>query len=259
MTISAPLIAGNWKLNHGPAETTAFLRDFLPRLAQVQAERGTVVLFPPSISLPAAREAIGAREGVLLGVQNVYWESSGAFTGEVSAPIARDAGAKIALVGHSERRHLFDETDAHTRLKIRAVLDAGLSAILCVGETLDQRESGEAHAVVERQLEAVLPEIREDEVRRLYIAYEPVWAIGTGRTASSGDAAEMHGHIRSLLVGRFPGPSSDLPILYGGSVKPDNAAELLAASEVGGLLVGGASLDPSTFASICALGAVVDG
>jgi triosephosphate isomerase (TIM) len=249
VTIRTPFIAGNWKLNHGPEEARRFFRAFLSKLDGVA---GTVAFFPPSLSLAAAAESLGRHTEVLLGVQNVFWETSGAFTGEISAPMAKEAGASLVLVGHSERRHVFGETTEDTVRKVRAVLDAGLVAVLCVGELLEEREAGAAEDVVRGQLEAVTMMVSPGEVSRFVVAYEPVWAIGTGRTASPTDAAEMHGQIRTFLQTRFGAAAAAIPILYGGSVKPENAGELLASPGVGGLLVGGASLDADAFASICA-------
>lgn len=251
MTIQTPVIAGNWKLNHGPEETRAFFRALLP---EVPADHvGTIAIFPPSLSLAAAVEVIATRTDILAGVQDVYWESRGAFTGEISAPLAHEAGAQLALVGHSERRHVFGESIEETVKKVRAVLDAELSAILCVGETIEERESGAAQGVVTGQLEPVAGTLSQMELSRVLIAYEPVWAIGTGRTASPADAAEMHLHVREVLAKHFGSAASAIPILYGGSVKQENAPDLLAAPEVDGLLIGGASLEPSTFARICAI------
>jgi triosephosphate isomerase (TIM) len=249
MPLATPILAGNWKMHLGPEAAREFFTDFLDAYPQTAGR--TVAFFPPALSLAAAREALAGRDDVLLGVQNIHWEASGAFTGEISAPIAAEAGARLALVGHSERRHVFGETPGETGRKVRAALDAGLVPVLCVGETLEQREEGAAERVVEEQLTAGLAEAGADAAA-LLVAYEPVWAIGTGRTASPADAAEMHGRIRSWLARRFGDPAGRaIPILYGGSVKPDNAASLLAASDVDGVLVGGASLDPPGFARIC--------
>lgn len=250
MTLSTPIVAGNWKLHHGPSATTAFFREFLPLLPTER--RASVAFFPPALSLPAAADALTDRADVLLGVQNIYWETSGAFTGETSASMAAEAGARLALIGHSERRHVFGESDAEVRRKIRTALDAGLDPILCVGETLEQRDSGAATEIVGMQLESALSGLTGADFDRLIIAYEPVWAIGTGRAASPDDAAQMHRHARQILVRHSDGARRTVPILYGGSVKPDNASALLAAPEVDGLLVGGASLVPAEFALICA-------
>jgi triosephosphate isomerase len=240
------VIAGNWKMNHGPAETREFLRRFRPA---VGAANPTLILFPPAISISAARELLAGSSAVELGVQNVHWERSGALTGELSAEMAAEAGAVYALVGHSERRHGFGETDAETRLKVEATGRAGLVPVLCVGETLEERVAGRLREVVSRQIDAVAGALRG----LFLVAYEPVWAIGTGRTATPSDATEAHGIVRERLaaaVGRET--ANSVAVLYGGSVKPENAAELLAAPDVDGLLVGGASLDPESFAKIVA-------
>ena len=245
-----PVLAGNWKMNHGPSDTARFFADFLNRLAP--ADDRPVVFFPPAISFAAAREALQGRPDVRLGVQNVHWEASGAFTGELSVAMAKDAGAELVLVGHSERRHVFGETSDETAKKVRAVLDGGLVPVLCVGETLDERNAGRAEAVVAEQLAPVLSIIRPDEVAELVVAYEPVWAIGTGVTATPQDAASMHHAVRERLAQAFGREAADaVPVLYGGSVKPDNAAELMSQPGVDGVLVGGASLDPGGFAAIC--------
>lgn len=241
------VIAGNWKMHRGPVEAAAFFDalnlDGIP-------EEHRLLIFPPSVSLTAAAEAPGRDPRVSLGVQNVHWEDEGAFTGEVSAGMARDAGASYALVGHSERRHVFGETDEETSLKVAAARRAGLIPVLCVGETLDERRAGKVDEVVLRQLGAALERLRADE-GWFMLAYEPVWAIGTGETATPSDAADAHGTLR-LRLGEVLGEAraADIPILYGGSVKPGNAAELLAAENVDGVLVGGASLDPASFAAI---------
>lgn len=251
MPLRTPILAGNWKMHLGPSDTEAFFEAFLAR----HPERGdaTVIFFPPSLSLAAALRAAAGRSDVRFGVQNLYHEPAGAFTGEVSAPIARDAGAEFALVGHSERRHVFGETVPETARKTRAALEADLLPILCVGETLVERRDGRAHAVVTDQLAGVLDGLPQADIGALLIAYEPVWAIGTGETASPQDAADMHHHIRTDLVRRVGDEAAaKIPILYGGSVKPDNAAELLGADQVDGVLVGGASLKPHDFAAICA-------
>jgi triosephosphate isomerase (TIM) len=245
-----PVLAGNWKMNHGPSDTARFFADFLNLLEP--ADDRSVVFFPPAISFAAAREALQGRPDVHLGVQNVYWEASGAFTGELSVAMAKDAGAELVLIGHSERRHVFGETSEETARKVRTVLDGGLVPVLCVGETLDERQADRAEAVVAEQLAAVLAIIRPDEVAELVVAYEPVWAIGTGVTATPRDAASMHHAVRERLAQAFGRQAADaVPVLYGGSVKPDNAAELMSQPGVDGVLVGGASLDPNGFAAIC--------
>ena len=245
-----PILAGNWKMNHGPAETARFFADFLAMHAP--ADDRTVVFFPPAISFAAAKEATQGRPDVRLGVQNVHWEASGAFTGELSVGMAADAGAELVLVGHSERRHVFGETSAETAKKVRAVLDGGLTPVLCVGETIAERRAERAEAVVAEQLEPVLAVLAAEEIGDLVVAYEPVWAIGTGVTATPQDAAAMHRAVRERLAAAFGRQAADaVPVLYGGSVKPDNAAELMSQPGVDGVLVGGASLDPHGFAAIC--------
>lgn len=246
-----PVLAGNWKMNHGPAETARFFADFLA--THTPADDRTVLFFPPSLSFAAAREALQGRPDVRLGVQNVHWEGSGAFTGELSVAMAADAGAEFVLVGHSERRHDFGETIGETVNKVRAVLDGGLVPVLCVGETLDERRADRAEAVVAEQLAPVLAALRPDEAAELVVAYEPVWAIGTGMTATPQDAAAMHRAVRARLAEAFGDDAARaVPVLYGGSVKPENAAELMSQPGVDGVLVGGASLDPRGFAAICA-------
>jgi triosephosphate isomerase len=255
-----PVIAGNWKMNHGPAETREFLRRFRPPSANAKP---TLVLFPPAVSLPAAREALAGSARVELGVQNIHWERSGALTGELSAEMAAEAGAAYALVGHSERRHRFGETDDETRLKLEAAGRAELVPVLCVGETLEEREAGRVREVVSRQIDAVAGALRglplhgrdagSSTPPAFLVAYEPVWAIGTGRTATPSDATQAHRIVRERLAATIGVDAArSVPVLYGGSVKPENAAELLAAPDVDGLLVGGASLDPESFAKIVA-------
>lgn len=245
-----PVLAGNWKMNHGPRETERFFAEFLA-VWQPRDDR-SVVFFPPAISFAAAREALHGRPDVLLGVQNVHGQPGGAFTGEISAGMAADAGAELVLVGHSERRWVFGETTEDTVGKARAVLDAGMVPILCVGEQIGERRAGRAHDVVGGQLRPVLDRVTRDEARSLVVAYEPVWAIGTGVNATPQDASDMHRYVRQELATAYGHDVADaVPILYGGSVKPDNAAALLSAHGVDGLLVGGASLDPHGFATIC--------
>lgn len=243
-----PIFAANWKMNHGPSQARAFMAAFLS--AYSPRKDRSVVLFPPAISLTTVRDALGGRHDIVLGVQNIYSEDKGAFTGETSAPMAVDAGAKVALVGHSERRHVFGETDEQCAKKCAAAFRAGLAPMLCVGETLAQREAGDTESVVLRQLAAVVTTLAADQVARLVIAYEPVWAIGTGRNATPDDAAQVHAAIRRWFSSQS-GAANDVPVLYGGSVNTKNAASLLAAPGVDGLLVGGASLDAEAWTAIC--------
>jgi triosephosphate isomerase (TIM) len=251
MAVPKPVLAGNWKMHKDPAAARKFFDLFLERYGA--RDDRTVIVFPPAVSLSAVVEAARGRPDVQFGVQNVHWERQGAFTGETSAVLAQGAGARYVLVGHSERRHVFGESVEDTRRKCRAALDAGMLPVLCVGETLDERHAGRAEALVAEQLDGVISELSETDARRLLIAYEPVWAIGTGETASPDDAATMHAAVRARLVSRFgESGGAAIPILYGGSVKPDNVEQLLAAAEVDGVLVGGASLDADGFAAICA-------
>jgi triosephosphate isomerase len=226
------LIAGNWKMYKGPAETAAFCRE----LRDADLPAGVdVVVCPPFSSLA---EAVQALAGTEIGVfaQNCHWAAEGAFTGEVSAPMLQELGVYGTLVGHSERRQWFGETDELVARRVDASLEAGLHVIACVGETEEQREAGMTHEVLRRQVAA----FEADD--NLVIAYEPVWAIGTGKTATPDMAEEAHQTIKELI---------DVPILYGGSVKPDNAAELLAQPSIDGALVGGASLEVASFTAIC--------
>lgn len=244
--MSGLLFAANWKMHLGPAAAREYLRTFLDAYRGI-SERG-VWFFPPAVSLPAVAEAIRGRSDLAAGAQNVYWEPKGAFTGETSVAMAREAGATVALVGHSERRHVFGETDAETGRKVAALLAAGLTPVLCVGEKLAERDAGQTLRVVERQL-AAIGELDVGDLQRVIVAYEPVWAIGTGRNATPADAAEVHAAIRAWFATRGVAPET-LRILYGGSVNLENVASLVAQSEIDGVLVGGASLDPVKWARL---------
>ena len=240
------VIAGNWKMYLGPSDATDFMKTF--DTASVPAAHELIV-FPPAVSLNAVSSSPARDPRLQVGIQNIHWEDSGAFTGEISAPMAMDAGATFALIGHSERRHVFGESDRDTRLKVKAAVRVGLVPVLCVGETLEERQSGRLKEVILRQLDATLDALRGAE--RFLIAYEPVWAIGTGETATPADASDAHGMLRARLADTLGvAGAATVPILYGGSVKPGNAAELMSAADVGGVLVGGASLDPSSFRGI---------
>lgn len=243
-----PVFAANWKMHNGPQETRAYLQRFLA--AYPEDPSRTVIFFPPAVSLAIAGFALRERPEILVGVQNVYWEEKGAFTGETSAPMARDAGAKVALVGHSERRQYFGDTDEVTARKCAAACKAGLIPMLCVGERLDERERNATQAVVLRQFKTGVSRLEPSQIANMVIAYEPVWAIGTGRTARPEDATAVHTAIRRSLREMIGPKAAEVPILYGGSVNAENAAELLAAPEIDGLLVGGASLAPETWVRI---------
>lgn len=244
------VLAANWKMNHGPSEARAFMAAFLASYSP-KSDR-TVLIFPPALSLTAARDALGARRDVQLGVQNIHTEAKGAFTGESSAAMAKDAGAQFALVGHSERRHVFGETDEATAKKVAIAFQSGLTPMLCIGEKWEERERGQTDAVVLRQLRAGVASIDNDARRKLMIAYEPVWAIGTGKTATPADASAVHAVIRKELAALCSGEANaaEVPVLYGGSVNRENAKSLLDAPGVDGLLVGGASLDASGWSAI---------
>ncbi len=239
------LFAANWKMHIAPADARAYLQKFLPGYA-ARADRD-VWFFPPALSLETVSQGIAQRPDLLSGVQDVYWEPKGAFTGAVSAPRAAPTGAGAALIGHSERRHVFGETDADTQKKVAAVAAAGLVPVLCVGELLAERDAGNTLKVVSRQLEGALTDLPAPALATVVVAYEPVWAIGTGRNATPADAAAVHRHIRQWLRGRG---QTTPRVLYGGSVNLKNIAELLAEPELDGVLVGGASLDPAGWAQL---------
>jgi triosephosphate isomerase (TIM) len=230
------LIAGNWKMYKGPVETAEFCVEL--RRREADFEGIDVAVCPPFTSLAVAVQVLAGTD-IAVAAQNVHWEAEGAFTGEVSAPMLRELGVYGAIVGHSERRQYFGETDDDVAKRAQAALDAGLSVIACVGETEAEREAGETEDVLRRQASVLEAE------DNLVVAYEPVWAIGTGKTATPEIAQEAHAFIKGLL---------DVPVLYGGSVKPDNATELLSQPDVDGALVGGASLDVESFAAICLAG-----
>jgi triosephosphate isomerase len=236
------LFAANWKMNLGPTDARGYLATFLKAYAPQTGRQ--VWFFPPAVSLEAVATGISGRPDLIAGAQDVYWEPKGAFTGAISPPLAAQAGAKSALIGHSERRHVFGETDEQTGKKLAAVVAAGLHPILCVGETLAQRDAGETLTVVTRQLAAAFGSRVEPQAT---IAYEPVWAIGTGRNATPKDAAEVHRAIRAWLKSHH---AKETRVLYGGSVNVKNAADLLAESELDGVLVGGASLDPQAWVEL---------
>lgn len=249
----APLFAANWKMHKGPVETTRFVRAFA-RSHPPRAD-ASVVFFPPAISLSAFAAAASGRPDLEFGVQDVHSETEGAHTGAVSASMVAQTGAGWGLAGHSERRREFGDDDVTVARKLTRLLEASLRPVLCVGETLEEREAKALEDVLTRQVGAALEGLDHAARARLVYAYEPVWAIGTGRTASPADAAEAHAIVREAVssVAGDAGGAGAL-ILYGGSVKPSNIDELLAADGVDGVLVGGASLDPESFAAICAGG-----
>jgi triosephosphate isomerase len=241
------LVAANWKMHKTTEETERFLGEFLPRLPEDPGPE--VVVCPPFTSLNTAVEHC-FQSRVRVAAQNMHEAEEGAFTGEVSAPMLQDLGVHGVILGHSERRQYFNETDEALARKVPVALGAGLEPILCVGENLGQREGNEIEAVLTRQVEADLAEVPDARLGEVVIAYEPIWAIGTGQTATPELAQEAIALIRGLIGGRSAEGAAAIRILYGGSVKPDNAAELLSQPDVDGALVGGASLDPSDFAAI---------
>ena len=243
-----PVLAANWKMNNGPAAAKSFMDAFLGGY-RAPSDR-TIVIFPPALDLTTVAATISGRSDIVVGIQNIHWAEKGAFTGEISAPMAKEAGAQMVLVGHSERRHVFGETDAQCAKKCLAAARVQLPFMLCVGEKIEQREAGDTERVVIQQLREGLSQTPNLISADFLIAYEPVWAIGTGLTASAADASAIHTLIRSELKDMIGTRSNDIPILYGGSVNAGNAASLLAAPEVDGLLVGGASVDAASWLTI---------
>jgi triosephosphate isomerase len=244
-----PLVAANWKMNKTRGEAEEFLADFLPRAAAVDGTE--IVVCPPYTSLATAVEHC-FQTRVRVAAQNMHAETEGAFTGEVSAPMLLDLGVEAVILGHSERRRDFGETDASLRAKVPAALAAGLLPILCVGETEEERDAGETERKLRAQVQEDLEDVPVERLGEVVIAYEPIWAIGTGRTATSEQAQEAVSFVRALVSGRDEGAGGAVRVLYGGSVTPDNATELMANPDVDGALVGGASLDPAGFAAIVA-------
>ena len=243
-----PFVAGNWKMNLSLADASGLASALRESLADVGSV--DLAVFPPFVFAAAVAEALRG-SNVSVGTQNLHWEESGACTGEVAGPMIKDIGCTRVIVGHSERRHVFGETDREVNLKLRAALRFGLDPICCVGELLEERDAGKTKDVVRGQLEAGLEGVTVDQMGRVTIAYEPVWAIGTGRTATPDQAQEVHAMIRGVLDDRFGGDVADgVRIQYGGSVNPGNAAELMAAPDIDGALVGGASLKVDSFAAI---------
>jgi triosephosphate isomerase (TIM) len=243
-----PFVAANWKMNKTIGEAEDFVERFIGNVGDVESV--DVALCPPLTALAAVVDRT-RRSPVEVLAQNVHFEESGAFTGEVSIPMLADAGAAGAIIGHSERRQLFGETDEALARKVPALLAADLVALLCCGETESERDGDETEAVLQRQLTADLAEVADADLGRVVIAYEPIWAIGTGRTATPEQAEEACAFIRRLVAERDAAAANAVRILYGGSVKPANAAELFALENVDGGLVGGAALDPEDFLAIC--------
>jgi triosephosphate isomerase len=247
-TMRKPIIAGNWKMNTTVDEAKALVEDLKPRVSDVTDVE--VVVCPPFISLVPVAELV-KDSNIGLGAQNIYWEKSGAFTAEVSGPMLKSAGCTYVIIGHSERRQYFGETDETVNKRVVAALEEGLKPIVCVGETLDERESEKTFEVVKRQINGGLAGLSTAQMETIVIAYEPIWAIGTGRTATPDQAQEVHAFIRKLLVDMFGEATANATrIQYGGSVKPNNATELMGQADIDGALVGGASLKADSFAQI---------
>lgn len=243
-----PVIAGNWKMYKTQQETREFFAAFKPLVAGVA--HCEMIVAPPFTALAAAVEAARG-SAISIAAQDAYWVDEGAFTGEVSPRMLVEVGCRAVIIAHSERRQFFGETDESANRKVKAALRSGLTPILCVGERLPEREANQTHAVLERQFRGSLAALTPEEFSRIIIAYEPVWAIGTGRTATPEIAAEAHGYLRELAAAAFGSEcAASLRILYGGSVKPENIKGLMAQAEIDGALVGGASLDARQFASV---------
>ena len=242
------IVAANWKMNKNPAETSALLDDLVPRVRDHL--RDEIIVCPPFVDLHAALEATKGSQ-IAIGAQNAHWKDQGAFTGEISCAMLRAIGCTHVIVGHSERRQNFGESDEIVNLKLKAALDHGLTPIMCVGEALEDRDAGRTEDVLSRQCARAFREISAESATRFVIAYEPVWAIGTGKTASPEIASSAHMHIRGEVSKAFGEElAASVRILYGGSVKPDNAKALLSQEEIDGALVGGACLDAKSFAAI---------
>ena len=243
------IVAANWKMNMTQAEAAAFVETFLRELGDLREVE--IVIVPPFTSLAKVSALLEGSEQVKVGAQNMYWEKSGAFTGEISAAMLRDLFVRYVVLGHSERRQLMGETDKMVNRKVRAAHEATLRPIVCVGETLAQREAGEVEKILSSQLRGSLANLSAKELSETVVAYEPVWAIGTGKTATTAEAQDAHAFIRKTL-GQISdeGTAGRVRIQYGGSVKPDNARALMSERDIDGALVGGASLDPRSFAQI---------
>jgi triosephosphate isomerase (TIM) len=243
-----PLIAGNWKTYKTVHDAVLFVKEL--KVVVKDVSDVDIVVAPPFTAVHAAAEA-ARNTNICVAAQDLYWEREGAFTGEVAPGMIKEAGAEYAIVGHSERRRLFGETDAIVNRKVTAAIGAALTPIVCIGETLDERERDQTLAVLDRQIKDGLDGLTAQQIADLVIAYEPVWAIGTGRTATATQAGEAHAHIRKRIRQWFGGDAADrCHVIYGGSVKPDNIREIIAEPDVDGALVGGASLEVRSFADI---------
>lgn len=245
------LIAGNWKMHNTAAEAVAFVRQF--RQALVPHVSAEVLILPPFTSLHGLQEVLRPDDRFSVGAQDLHWESEGAYTGAISGLMLNALGCRAVLIGHSERRRLFGETNAHVNKKLKAALRHNLAPILCVGETLEEREAGHTESVVKAQLLHGLRDVSADHVTDVTIAYEPVWAIGTGRAATVQQAEEVHACLRAILHAEWADAGTKTRIIYGGSVSPHNAREFFESDEINGALVGSACLEPEGFAKICEL------
>ena len=241
-----PIIAGNWKMNKTPSEAVELINDLKPLVKDAEA---TVVVCPTFVCLSAAKEAL-AGSNIHLGAQTMHYEDKGAFTGEITAEMLKEIGVEYVIIGHSERRQYYNETDATVNLKVKKAIEAGLIPIICVGESLEQRENGVTNEVVSMQTKLALKDLTPEQVASLVIAYEPIWAIGTGKTATAEDANETIGAIRNAVREVFGNAADDVRIQYGGSMNPKNATELMAQEEIDGGLIGGASLKAEDFSKV---------
>jgi triosephosphate isomerase len=245
--VRKPIIAGNWKMHYNPIEAEKFIQELKPLVINLAVE---VVVCPPFIDLPVVLKSLTG-SSIKVGAQNMHWEEKGAFTGEISSSMLLSMGVSYVIIGHSERRQYFGETDEIVNKKVKAAFVSGLQPILCVGETLEEREAGKTRDVVQNQVEKGLSGLTGDNVKNLVIAYEPIWAIGTGKTASSDDAEAVISQIRLNLSETYGADAAqELRILYGGSVKPENITELMSKPNIDGALVGGASLKADSFSRI---------
>lgn len=246
-----PVIAANWKMHKTHLDGIHFVEALRNHLDDKVYDLVDIVICPPFTALRSVQTTIdGDSLGMAVGAQNMHWEGSGAFTGEISGPMLRKLGVSYVIVGHSERREYFDETDEIVNRKVLAAISNEITPILCVGETLDEYEAGSTEKKVASQVEAGLKGVSAEQVAKMVIAYEPIWAIGTGKTASSDEAQKTIGYIRSIVEGISPSGAAEVRIQYGGSVKPGNIAELMAQPDIDGALVGGASLEAEDFARI---------
>ena len=243
------IVAANWKMNMTQAESARFIESLVLDLGDITDPE--VVIIPPFTAIAKVMEALGSSQGIKVGAQNMHWEPNGAFTGEISAALLRDLLVRYVVLGHSERRQYFSETDEIVNRKVKAAHAASLRPIVCVGETLEQRDKGNVEKILSIQLRGSLKDLNEKELHETVVAYEPVWAIGTGRVATPQQGQEAHAFIRHTLLEISDEATADkIRIQYGGSVKPENARDLMSQTDIDGALVGGASLDPRSFAQI---------